>query len=111
MDVAQMYMIIINSDCEITLEGIQVDPAEHPVTITNGPNWIGFPFSESMTVAEAFAEFEAVLGDMIKSKEAYTTYNGTRWRGALTTLVPGQGYVFNSVASGERTLVFPTSAK
>ena len=111
MDVAQMYMIIINSDCEITLEGIQVDPAEHPVTITNGPNWIGFPFSESMTVTEAFAEFEAVLGDMIKSKEAYTTYNGTRWRGALTTLMPGQGYIFNSAASGERTLVFPTSTK
>ena len=111
MDVAQMYMIIINSDCEIMLEGIQVDPAEHPVTITNGSNWIGFPLSESMTVADAFAEFEAVSGDMIKSKGAYTIYNGTRWRGALTTLVPGQGYVFNSVASGERTLVFPTSAK
>jgi roadblock/LC7 domain-containing protein len=111
MDVAQMYMIIINSDCEITLEGIQVDPAEHPVTITNGPNWIGFPFGESMTVTEAFAEFEAVSGDMIKSKEAYATYNGTRWRGALTTLVPGQGYIFNSAASGQRTLVFPTSSR
>ena len=107
----QMYMIIINSDCEITLEGMPINPAENAITIGPGANWIGFPFGESMTVIEAFAEFEAVSGDMIKSKETYATYNGTRWRGALTTLVPGQGYIFNSASSGQRTLVFPTSSK
>ena len=110
-DVAQMYQIMVSSDCEITLEGMPVNPAELSITISNGPNWIGFPFSESMSVTETFAEFEAVIGDMIKSKDAYTTYNGTRWRGSLTTLEPGQGYIYNSTAAETKTFTFPTGER
>ena len=110
-DVAQMYQIMVSSDCEITLEGMPVNPAELSITISNGPNWIGFPFSESMSVTETFAEFEAVIGDMIKSKDAYTTYNGTRWRGGLTTFEPGQGYIYNSTAAETKTFTFPTGER
>ena len=110
-DVAQMYQIMVSSDCEITLEGMPVNPAELSITISNGPNWIGFPFSESMSVTETFAEFEAVIGDMIKSKDAYTTYNGTRWRGGLTTFEPGQGYIYNSTAAETKTFIFPTGER
>ena len=108
-DVAQMYKIYVNSACEITLEGTPIDPSEHSITIHNGPNWIGFPLSESMTLDNAFAGF-AVNGDVIKSKGASANYTNGHWRGAFN-LEPGQGYIYNSNTSGDRILIFPSSAK
>ena len=111
LDVAAMYKITVTADCEITLEGMPFDPAEHPVTIPAGQSiWIGFPFSESMSVTNAFAGF-AVSGDVVTSKSQTTTYNGTKWRGTLTNLESGVGYIYKSNASVDRTLVFPSSAK
>ena len=110
-DVSQMYKIKVDNACEITLEGMPVDPAEHPITINKGANWIAFPLSESMTLTDAFASF-SVNQDAVKSKSNGTsTWNGRRWMGSLSTLVPGQGYIYNSKASGSRTFVFPSTSK
>ena len=113
MDVASMYKITVQADCEIALTGMPIDPTEHPITIApNAITWIGFPFATSMSVADAFAGF-AVSGDQVNAKTQSTTYNGTRWRGQLTTLEPGKGYTYNSSSSEERTLVYyaPSKAK
>jgi len=109
-DVAQMYMINVPDACEITLAGMPLDPFEHPVTISNGYNWIGYPLSENMTLNNAFAGF-VVNGDEIMSQMANAKYNSGRWRGRLTHLEPGQGYIYHSVVIEDRTFVFPISAK
>ena len=106
----QMYKIHVPADCEIALEGMPLNPAEHPITISEGTNWIGFPCSESMTLNTAFEGFSANQ-DAVSSKGGSSTWNGRRWLGSLTTLEPGQGYIYNSAASGDRVLVFPSSAK
>jgi hypothetical protein len=63
-----------------------------------------------MTLTDAFAGF-AISGDQVKSQSDGTAnYNGTKWRGTLTNLVPGNGYFYKSTESG-RTLIFPSSAK
>ena len=110
LDVAQMYKIKAAEACSITLEGESVNPAEHPFTIqANATNWIAFPLGQNMTVTDAFAGF-AQSGDQIKAKNGNSsTYNGTRWRGNLTELEPGQGYVYMSGYSQDRQLVFPSS--
>ena len=88
-----------------------MDPAAHPITIVNGPNWIGFPLASSMSVADAFDGF-ALSGDKITSLSAgFSNYNGRAWRGGLTTLVPSQGYKYEVSTSGERPLVFPSASK
>ena len=111
MDVTQMYKVAVSSACEITLEGMTLVPGEHPVTILgNAANWIAFPLSESITVSEAFAGFP-VNGDQVKGKSGSTTFNGTNWRGNLNTLVPGQGYIYQSKATENKTFTFPTGAK
>jgi len=111
LNVAQMYRISVSTDCEITLEGFRINPAERPITISYGANWIAFPFSQSMTVSNAFAGF-AVSGDVVKSKnDGIATYNGTQWRGTLNTLVPGQGYIYKSNVQGDRNFTFPASTK
>ena len=109
LDVAQMYMITVPSACEITLEGEPIDPAEHPVNIVVGSNWIGFPLQEVMTLNNAFAGF-GTAGDIVKSQtNGQATKRGNAWMGQLKNLVPGKGYIYNASAIG--TLTFPTSAK
>ena len=110
LDVTQMYMVTVESDCEIVLEGLPVNPSEHPITIHNGANWIAFPLSEGMTLTDAFAEI-VVNGDVVNSKSNGLATYTNRWRGTLSSLVPGQGYIYNSAAAGDRILTFPTSAK
>ena len=110
LDVTQMYMIFVSSDCEITLEGTPIDPTEHPVTINNGSNWIAFPLGEGMTISDAFAGF-AVNGDKVKSRNNNTQYIGGSWRGLLTTFEPGQGYMYISNSQETRTFTFPANAK
>ena len=108
LNVTQMYKISVVADCEITLTGMPINPSEHTITILNGSNWIAFPFSETMTVTNAFAGF-AVSGDMVTGQFGTSTYNGTRWRGIISTLVPGQGYVYTSSVPNNRTFTYPTS--
>jgi hypothetical protein len=110
LDLALMYQITVPESCEITLEGTAVDPAMHPVTIKNGPNWIAFPFSESMTPTDAFGSFP-VSGDKIQSKSNGQANYTNRWRGALGTLVPGQGYIYNSAASEDKVFTYPSSPR
>ena len=106
LDVKQMYKITVGTACEIALEGAPVNPAEHPVTIHNGSNWIGFPLGTSMTLTDAFVGF-AVNGDMVVSQSnGSATYTGGRWRGSLTTLEPGQGYNYKSASSTTKVLWF-----
>ena len=107
--VTQMYKIQVPADCEIAIEGMPLNPAELPITISNGANWIGFPFSESMSLADAFAGFSANQ-DAVSSKNGSSTWNGRRWLGSLSTLVPGQGYIYNSKATEDKTFVYPTGS-
>ncbi len=107
LDMAQMYRIAVPESCEITLEGMPINPADHPITIKNGLNWIGYPFMVEMTLLDAFEDFAINTDEVRAMNEGVASYNGTRWRGALTTLVPGKGYVYNSAASETRTFVFP----
>jgi hypothetical protein len=109
-DVTQMYMIDVSAACEITLEGASINSSEHPVTIVNGANWIAYPLDVSMTQDQAFAGFNVVNGDVISAKGGNARYTGGRWRGTVT-LTPGQGYIYTSAASGNRTLVFPSGSK
>ena len=113
-NVLSKYDIIVASDCEITLEGMPIDPSGDTITILgNGATtWLGFPFSESMTLTDAFASI-VVNNDKLKSATANTSYTRGRWQGtSLTTLEPGQGYLYTTaVNSSDRTFVYPTPSK
>ena len=113
LDLGKMYLITVNSDCEITLEGMLVDPAAHVVSIVgNGnPTWIAYPFNTEMTVTDAFAGF-ATNGDVVKSKTQNSSYTRGRWNGQLQTLEPGQGYIYKSATNAaDRDFVYPINNK
>ena len=97
----------------ITLTGTPINPAEHPITIApDAPTWIGFPFAESMTPAQAIPAGFAVNADIIKGKDGNARYGNGNWRAqGLNSLEPGKGYMYVSGASAteERTLVYPSA--
>ena len=110
IDVIQMYVVEVPSACEISLDAMLIDPSEHPITIVNGSNWIGFPFIGNMTLINAFDGF-AVNGDKVSSQNnGNATYQGS-WNGGLSTLQPGQGYKFESTTTVPRTFTYPSGAK
>ena len=109
-DVSQMYVIEVPAACDITLEAMPINPAEHPITIVNGINWIGFPFSADMTLTNAFSGF-AVNGDKVTSLNGGSANYQGSWNGGLSSLEPGQGYKLEVTTTEQRTLIFPTGAK
>ena len=108
---SKMYKIQLGEDVSITLSGTPIYPTDHPITLKQGVNWIGYPLSRSMSLNEAFANASPVDGDIVY---AYNTsamyYNGT-WFGNLQTLEPGHGYIYTSKASSDKTLAFPTDVQ
>ena len=109
LDIRQMYKIQTSTACQITLTGVPVNPADYEITINEGYNWIGFPCGESMSVTEAFSGLHPVNGDVIKSKGGSSIYQGTGWRGNVETLVPGQGYIYQSKATESKTFTYGTN--
>ncbi len=110
LDVTQMYRIKAQTEGEMTLMGTPINPAEHPINITNGANWIGFPLSEAMSLDNAFMGF-AVSGDAVKSQNGLSIFNGTTWRGGFSMFELGKGYIYKSCVENDRTFTFPAGAK
>ena len=104
----QMYMILVANDCTIELEGPLVDPADYPITIHHGWNWIGFPYHQEVEIAVAFADFDAEEGDVIQTCNDQTEFDGDEWFGDIETLVPGQGVMYFSNSEEVKILVFPS---
>jgi hypothetical protein len=107
----QMYLIQTSAACTIQLNGIPANAASHPITINPGWNWIGFPCSHEVSIADAFAGFEAEEGDQLESKAGYTEFDGEDWFGEIETLTPGQGYLYYSNSAVPKTLIFQMSRK
>ncbi|MBR5726936.1 MAG: hypothetical protein IKX56_09425, partial [Muribaculaceae bacterium] len=65
----QMYLIEVNDDCTVELQGTPADPANYEFNIQPGYNWVGFPSSVEVSVVDALADFEAEEEDMIEGPD------------------------------------------
>ena len=102
----EMYKIGTKYVCEATMEGVVTDPANHPITISKGWNWIGFPIDHSVSVSEALSGFRPKNNDVIKGLNSVATFSNGTWSGTLNTLEPGQGYMYGTKSNTPKILVF-----
>ena len=104
----QMYIIEVSADCMVGLQGTIVDPSIYEFEIYPGYNWIGFPCSVEVSVADALANFEAEEDDQIEAPNSVMYYWGGEWvsDGDFETFVPGQGYFYFSNSEDTKTLTF-----
>lgn len=108
LDITKMYMIEVNTDCEISLTGRKI-PNSTKYILNPGWNWISFPMNTSTLVKDALSKLSANNDDVIEGKSGYATYyEGYGWIGTLETLEPGQGYMYQNTSTEPKTLVFTT---
>jgi len=109
----QMFKINTSEDCDAVIVGDKAMPADHPITINYGWNWIGVVSDQGMAIETALGDFSPEHDDVIKGRNVSATYfsygNYTLWYGNLNTLEPGQGYMYRSCSETPKTLVYPTA--
>ena len=100
------YKIKMAETCTSVITGTMAEPGNHPITLNQGWNWIGYPVSATQTVTSALSDFTPAEGDIIKGQNAYATYRaGTGWTPSDFTLNSGEGYMYYSSAEGTKTLI------
>ena len=110
LDNTQIYLVLVNHDMQLTLTGQQANPAEHPIELKPGWNWIGYPMNTSMPLIEALSGLQPAQSDLIKGQMSFSIYDTLQggWTGNLQTLEPGQGYLYLSKNPENQNLVFPS---
>lgn len=102
------YRIKVSEDVSHTWAGKTFAPAEVPITLYKGWNWIGFVPTEEMSVEDAMASLTPAEDDRIIShNEGFSTYSNGKWMGTLT-LKPGQSYQYHAGANA--TFTYPDNA-
>ena len=107
----ESYMIQTNAACQVEMSGLPVSPANHPITINQGWNWIGYPCTNTMSVTQAFANYTPMNGDQVKSQSDYAMYFSGIWIGQLQNITPGMGLMYKSNNTAPMTLVYPNAGR
>ncbi len=109
LEPGKMYKMQLSTKTDFDLVGLALDTKNQPQIMHPGYNWIGTLSSSVMSVAEAFAELAPEPGDRVKSRTAFAEYsNKGYWEGTLESIVPGQGYIYRSMAAKEKTFHYPS---
>ena len=106
-----MYKVQVSSNTTLEIYGKTIDVTQSEQTIHHGFNWIGSVSGSIMSPDEAFADLQPEVGDMVKNRKGYAVYGerGT-WEGLLTSIVPGEGYLYQSKSNKTKTFHYPRTS-
>ena len=107
MSPTELYKVEMSTADNIQLSGKLFNSALKPVPLVQGWNWMGYPMPGAMSVNEALVLLEADEDDCIVGQDGSAVYNDGLWRGTLTTLEPGKGYLLK--VNSDRLLRYNTS--
>jgi hypothetical protein len=104
----QMYKMQMLEKADFMIIGTPIATSDTTQTIEPGYNWIGPLSSAMMSVDEAFAELEPMPGDRVKNRTSFAEFSSKGyWEGTLKTIVPGQGYIYRSLADKPKKFHYP----
>ena len=106
-----MYKVQVSSNTSLEIYGKTIDVTQSAQTIHSGFNWIGSVSGSIMSPDEAFADLQPEVGDMVKNRKGYAVYGerGT-WEGLLNSIVPGEGYLYQSKSNKTKTFHYPRTS-
>lgn len=100
------YLVNTASGASVSLVGVPANPEDHPITLQPNWNWIGYPVGTTQSVEAAIGGFVPQNNDIIKGQGVSSTfYTDYGWFPSMN-LVPGQGYLYKSNATENRTFTF-----
>lgn len=92
----ESYKLKLSQNSSGAWAGIAFQPETKPIVLHNGWNWIGYlPVSEK-SLSDALSGLSPSENDIIKGLDNFAIYNGGVWKGTLTTMQPGEGYMYYS---------------
>ncbi len=104
----QTYKVKHSQIDTLEISGSKIDPLNTPITLRSGWSWIGYTPQTNIPLKGAFSNHNPTGGDIIKSQYAFSMYDPIiGWIGSLDYMVPGEGYMYNSLAATQQTFVFP----
>ena len=92
-------------ETEHVMLGGTIYAKEEPITVNKGWTWIHNPFICNRNLNDMLTpNTGATMGDRIVSfGDGFAEYTGDMWMGTLTSLKPGEGYLYNSAEGGQIT--------
>ena len=108
MNNTEMYAVKTDEALSLGVNGVRINPADEPITVGEGWNWVAFNSLSVMSLGDALADLQPVDGDMIKGQKGVAYFDEFEWIGSLRQLTPGQGYKIKSAASSERKFSYPS---
>ena len=106
--IGNLYKLKVKNDINHSISGTMIDTRTTTQTIYPGWNWIGPLSIYNLSLGEAFADLMPTRGDIVKSKTQVAFYDGYKWEGDLTAIIPGMGYYYKSNNSEPVTFRYPT---
>ncbi|RED92319.1 putative secreted protein (Por secretion system target) [Marinoscillum furvescens DSM 4134] len=103
-----MYKFKLASDGMLEFSGSEINPSSETITVKQGWNWISYISQRTLEINTALANFDATVGDEIKSQRGFAVYEGDMigWIGSLTHLTKGNGFMLKS--SKNTTFTYPS---
>ena len=99
------YMVHMLEDATLTFTGVLADPADTPIDLGAGWNWVGYIPDCSQAIDDALMTIEGDA-DFVKNQSSFASYvDGFGWFGTLSTMNPLEGYMMHLLADG--TLTYP----
>ncbi|MCB0531193.1 MAG: T9SS type A sorting domain-containing protein [Lewinellaceae bacterium] len=103
-----MYVYGNLADEMLPMMGHVIDPADMPLPLVQGWNWISYIPNYALPVNEALKTVNAQYGDLIKSQTGFAQYLDAQsgWVGNLKFMAPPNGYQIR-VADSASILLYP----
>ena len=113
------YSFTVTGDRTLVANFVESQPDPNPepdevvITLYPGWNWISYLLTEETTLYEALVNLTSTEGDLIKGMGVSSMYyeSSHSWMGSLTTLVPGQGYMYLNSSTEVKTFTYPSVSK
>ena len=111
IDLRDMYMVNVKADQTLKVAAPLAVTEEYTITINPGWNWIGYPSNVNVDINTVLKELTPEKNDLIKTQhKGYAQFNYNKWRGALKTMLPGEGYMYYSNATTTKTFKYTVEA-
>ncbi len=101
------YKFFKNEADTLVLTGDIINPSMRTISLDQGWNWLGFISIRNQGIDQALGNLNPSEGDEIKGRSSFSVYvnQSIGWQGTLTTLTPGQGYMYK--ASEAQSFSYP----
>ena len=109
MQPEQSYKVLAQNDKEYQMGGTEYNPSAHYISLDDGWNWVGYPVTQAMSMAEALQHNDMAEGDVMASQDGFAEWVDGQWIGDRVFLTvygeKNEPITFYALDNDEQTVV------